>query len=120
LAPLRLRHDGTAKLALSLRPEELGRVDVELRFERGTMHLILRAEQPATANLLRDTIEDLRGQLQDHGISTGDMSVGDQAHHREARREQKPAVQTGPDDEHVTASIDPLATDADALVDVRM
>jgi flagellar hook-length control protein FliK len=120
LAPLRARANGSTHLTLSLRPDDLGQVDVEFRIERGTVHLALRAEQAGTATLLREGLGDLRGQLQEHGITTGDMSVGEHAHREESHRDESAEVDHRSDDEAAVAAIDPLTTDADALVDVRM
>lgn len=121
LAPLRARSDGTTKLSLSLRPEELGRVNVDLRIERGTVHVTLRAEQPTTVELLRDTIDDLRGQLHDRGISTGEFSVGEHAQPRDEQSRANPEVPGSDVDENSSDAItDTSPTDTDALVDVRM
>lgn len=120
VAPLRVRADGTTRLTLGLRPEHLGAVDVEVRIENGVVHLHVRAEQPATVELLRDSIDDLRGQLSQRGVAAGDVSVGGRssqgnrnttphAHHNASSLE---IDQTGP----VVAP----ATNPDALVDVRM
>jgi flagellar hook-length control protein FliK len=120
IAPLRARADGSTKVTLALRPDELGRVDVEIHMERGTVHLVMRAEQPATAQLLRDSVNDLRGQLHDRGIATGDMSVGDHAHRERPQQSRSPEVRSQTDDEAMPESFDPTATNDDALVDVRM
>lgn len=119
LAPLRSRPDGTTKLTLALRPEDLGRVDVDLRIERGTVHVVLRAEQPTTVDLLRDSINDLRGQLHDRGIATGDFSVG--AHARQQQQEPNAEdPRQSVDEAVIDPPLDAPPTDSDALVDVRM
>ncbi|MFZ4515050.1 MAG: flagellar hook-length control protein FliK [Acidimicrobiia bacterium] len=119
LAPLRVRPDGTTRLTLGLRPDHLGSVEVELRIEKGVVHVHLRAEQPATADLLRDTVDDLRGQFAQQGITAGDVSVGSNA----ARHDRQPApAATVPqlsEAEEPQLPITPT-TNPDKLVDVRM
>jgi flagellar hook-length control protein FliK len=126
ISPLRLRADGSTKLSMVLRPEELGRVEVDLRIQHGIMHVNLRAESSETAQVLRNALDDLRTQLEQRGITTGDLGVGDGSGKqpgREAQNPQSSGITSAVVDEESFTSMDapqPTSRDEDALVDVHM
>jgi hypothetical protein len=67
--------NGTYELHLELKPPELGRVEIRVEMRDGVMHAHLRAEQPAAAAALRDSLAQLRDHLAGHGVPTGALDV---------------------------------------------
>lgn len=74
--PLRLGHDGAYELALDLTPAELGRVRIDVELRGATIHLSLRADNPATRELLQSSLDQLRSELEAAGLSAGQLDVG--------------------------------------------
>jgi hypothetical protein len=75
LVPLRLRGDGNYEVRLELKPPELGRVEIRVEMRDGVLHAHLRAEQPAAAMALRDSLTQLRDHLAGHGVHAGTLDV---------------------------------------------
>lgn len=75
LSPLRLRGDGNYDVRLELKPPELGRVEIRVEMRDGVLHAHLRAEQPAAAMALRDSLTQLRDHLAGHGVQAGTLDV---------------------------------------------
>ncbi|MFM7537324.1 MAG: flagellar hook-length control protein FliK [Acidimicrobiales bacterium] len=77
VAPLRDRGDGSYRLAVDVHPGELGRVRLDVQVDAGTVHINLRADQPATARLLEGSLDQLRQALESSGVATGQLSLSD-------------------------------------------
>ena len=73
--PLRLGDDGTYELALDLTPAELGRVRIDVEMRGGTISLSLRADNPATRQLLQTSLDQLRSELEAAGLHAGHLDV---------------------------------------------
>ena len=68
------------ELEVQLHPEELGKIQISLRWEDGQVHLVCQAAEPATGYLLQNNLTELKQVLQSAGVSCGniDMSFGGQ------------------------------------------
>ncbi len=66
---------GENRATLQLEPRNLGKVQIELRFQNGQLHLSLRAEQGDTGHLLNRELHALRLGLEDQGVKVGDLRV---------------------------------------------
>lgn len=78
LTPLRSAPDGTHRVGIQLRPDELGEVQIDVVVRGNEIALNVRADLPATADLLRASLAELRAQLEAAGFDAGDLDV---AHH---------------------------------------
>lgn len=76
VSPLRKSPDGTHRMSLQLRPEELGGVTVDVRVLGNQISLHLRADVPGTTDLLRASLADLRADLEAAGFDAGSLDVG--------------------------------------------
>jgi flagellar hook-length control protein FliK len=74
--PLRLGNDGAYELALDLTPAELGRVRIDVELRGATISLNLRADNPATRELLQTSLGQLRSELEAAGLHAGNLDVG--------------------------------------------
>lgn len=90
LTPLRTSGTGTYTMTLHLRPEGLGNVNVDVRLKDGTIDLSFRVQAPETREMVRMSIGDLRSQLDQAGVNSGHVDVGDMA--REFGRQQNDAT----------------------------
>lgn len=88
LAPLRAAPDGTYELGLELRPEGLGRVQLDVVIERGVVHVAMRADNEAAGQLLNRSLGELRQGLADAGLEAGRLGVQTDA--REGGRHAAP------------------------------
>jgi flagellar hook-length control protein FliK len=77
LTPLRHNGDGEYRLMLQLRPEQLGRVDVQVTLNNGQVSIHLLADNAASRQMLRDHMPELRDALADAGLDAGSLDVGD-------------------------------------------
>jgi flagellar hook-length control protein FliK len=75
LRPLRTQRDGSYRIDLELRPPELGRIELRVEMRDGVLHASLRAEHDAAAQVVRDSLAELRVQLDRDGISAGRLNV---------------------------------------------
>ena len=66
---------GENRATLQLEPRDLGKVQIEFRFQDGQLHLSLRAEQNDTGHLLNRELHALRLGLEDQGVKVGDLRV---------------------------------------------
>lgn len=73
--PLRLGQDGSYELALDLTPAELGRVRIDVEMRGATISLSLRADNPATRQLLQTSLDQLRTELEAAGLNAGRLDV---------------------------------------------
>lgn len=77
VAPLRGR-DGDYNITLSLNPENLGRVDISLNISSNTVNMQMQADNPNARQMLRDSMNDLRNELNGSGLNAGTLDVGSQ------------------------------------------
>ena len=66
---------GEDRATLQLEPSGLGKVQIDLRFQGGQLHLSLRAEQGKTGHLLHRELHALRFGLEEQGVRVGDLRV---------------------------------------------
>lgn len=66
---------GGTQVHLSLRPRELGDVNVSLTLKNGSVHATVYVDRPETGRLLQGNIEELRRSLTDKGLSVDQFSV---------------------------------------------
>ena len=85
IAPLRRGADGEYRLAIRLRPEHLGTVDVDVQLHHGTVELHVRTEHEDARHLLVEHLDDLRNELQKAGLRTGNLDVSDRGQSRQAQ-----------------------------------
>ncbi|MGY4803982.1 flagellar hook-length control protein FliK, partial [Teichococcus aerofrigidensis] len=62
---------GVSRIAVDLRPPELGRIELRLTFQEGGVHVLLRAEQPETFEALRQDRQTLLTQMEQAGVQLG-------------------------------------------------
>ncbi|MEX2254424.1 MAG: flagellar hook-length control protein FliK [Acidimicrobiia bacterium] len=118
------RVGGGHGITLELSPPELGTIHLDVRVHDGVVSVRVRAESVATGDALRDGLADLQRQLEDLGLRTGHLSVGQQ----QARDNPRPAPHDDrPDAPAASDAPDALPTTtehrragADALVDVLL
>ncbi len=100
--PLRdVRSPGRHELSVRLDPPELGAVQIDARLDGGRLHLVIRAEQAVTGDLLTDALPRLRDALAQQGFTPGDVSVhlGFDASGRHLARDGAPPFRPSPDGE---------------------
>lgn len=66
---------GIGEARLALQPENLGRVDVQLRVEQGTVTAVLRTDTADAATWIRNHHGDLRQALADQGLDLDSFEV---------------------------------------------
>ena len=76
VAPLKQHSDGNYTMTLHLKPEALGKVEVAITLQNGQISMQLNADNPDARQLLRDSMNDLRSELQSSGLSAGSLDVG--------------------------------------------
>ncbi|AFM42685.1 flagellar hook-length control protein [Desulfosporosinus acidiphilus SJ4] len=64
------------QLDIQLHPEDLGKIQIDLRWENGQLHLQVQASQGATGQLLQNQLPDLRQALLNQGINCGMLQMG--------------------------------------------
>ncbi len=73
--PFRLAPDGDYQMTLQLRPEALGRVELSVTMRDGQLSLQLAADNSGSRDLLRQSLNDLRSELEGAGIAAGSLDV---------------------------------------------
>jgi hypothetical protein len=63
-------------VSIQLDPAELGRVDLRIRVTGEVVHVHLSTEHGATADLVRQSLPELRSALDAAGLATGGLDVG--------------------------------------------
>ena len=101
--PLRQLADGTHRIALQLRPAELGSVHLEVALEDGRLSMRAVTDTVAARDALAAALPELRGELTRSGIDLGSLDVGDETTSGDSAEERL---------DHDT---DPSATDRDRL-----
>jgi len=75
-APLRRGAEGTHRIRVSLRPDELGGVDLDVELHAdGELHVHLAAHERETVHVLQAALGDLRSDLEREGFTTGRFGV---------------------------------------------
>jgi hypothetical protein len=95
---LELGEDGRYEMSVDLHPAELGAVAVDVVVDGGTVHVTVRADEPAATALLRDALDDLRRDLAAGGLDVGDLSARDRRTHDErSGHDERRDAGAGPD-----------------------
>jgi flagellar hook-length control protein FliK len=64
------------QLDIQLHPADLGKIQIDLRWENGQVHLQVQASQASTSQLLQDHLSDLRQALSNQGVNCGMLQMG--------------------------------------------
>ncbi len=123
IRPLQRSADGNYQLRIEMRPEELGRVDMRVELRDGVLHASIHTEHTQTAELVRNTLGELRSKLAADGLRSGQLTVDSQGPGTPQRGHQTdiperlddPITGVGPTTTVVTPS-----TPSDSLLDVRI
>ncbi|WP_172408258.1 flagellar hook-length control protein FliK [Desulfosporosinus sp. FKA] len=93
------------QLDIQLQPADLGKIQIDLRWENGQVHLQVQASQAATGQLLQNQLPDLRQALANQGINCGMMQMslgGDRQQNsqgQESTQSQQRSTTTAEDEE---------------------
>jgi flagellar hook-length control protein FliK len=68
--------EGSYSIQLQLAPNDLGQVQVTVDMSDGQVSIHLHADDPAAGVALRDSLPQLREQLEQQGLRTGSLDVG--------------------------------------------
>jgi flagellar hook-length control protein FliK len=98
----RIASMGTTHAKLQLHPQELGRVDVEIRTKDGEVTLLVRTETVQAAAELNSQMNDLRGSMREHGLELKDCDVdargfGDESNEADGERDGSSSSGRGED-----------------------
>ncbi|OLN33481.1 flagellar hook-length control protein FliK [Desulfosporosinus metallidurans] len=80
------RHQELKELDIQLHPAELGKVQINLRWENGLVHLQVQASEAATGTILQNQLSDLRHTLTDQGVNCGTLQMGQGGDQRQNQR----------------------------------
>lgn len=86
--------DGEWKMKFGLRPENLGGVEIQLEMKDGKLDAVFRADNPLTRDLLQNSSQRLRDQLENFGIQAGLVHIGQDgsgAQHRQSGQSTNPS-----------------------------
>jgi flagellar hook-length control protein FliK len=75
ITPLRLEADGIHRLTINLHPADLGPVQVVAEIRNGEINVQLTGSTDAGTAALRDSLDDLRQQLQDAGFGNTNLDL---------------------------------------------
>ena len=64
------------QLDIQLHPADLGKIQINLRWENGQVHLQVQASEAATGQILQNQLTDLRQTLTSQGINCGMLQMG--------------------------------------------
>jgi flagellar hook-length control protein FliK len=78
LRPIKQFSDGTHRLSIQLRPEDMGTINVELAVNKGTLSLHVVADTAATRDAISASLSQLRSEIEAGGVRTGSFGVGQQ------------------------------------------
>ena len=67
--------NGEGSISLQLNPPMLGKVDVEIRMEKGMIQAAFRADQPVTRDILQQSMHILKDSLAEQGVQVVQVSV---------------------------------------------
>jgi flagellar hook-length control protein FliK len=68
--------NGTYSIKMILRPEELGRINLEMVMKDGQLSAKFRADNPATLEMLNASVEQLKEMLNEKGIKVVNVEFG--------------------------------------------
>ncbi|WP_170932775.1 flagellar hook-length control protein FliK [Desulfosporosinus sp. FKB] len=77
------------QLDIQLQPADLGKIQIDLRWENGQVHLQVQASQAATGQLLQNQLPDLRQALANQGINCGMLQMGLGGDHKQNSQGQE-------------------------------
>jgi len=77
IVPLRAQGDGVHRIAMELRPDDLGTIGVIAEIRNGQVHLHFTGANELTRETLRAALPDLRQQLEDAGFAGAAFDFGD-------------------------------------------
>ncbi len=63
------------ELEIQLHPAELGKIQIALRWDDGTVHLQVHASERGTGTMLQNHLPDLRQSLQEAGVACGMLQM---------------------------------------------
>ena len=75
MGPVLRGQDGSHQISLQLLPAHLGKVDITLEVRGGEVVVVMRALDSQARELLRNNVEDLRGQLAGMGLDARSIDV---------------------------------------------
>ncbi len=117
--------DGVDRISVDLRPPELGRVELQMTFRDGMVHVVMRAEQPETFEALRQERHHLEQQMADAGLQLGagglDLQQGrlpQPEPEAESRRQGPVLASEGETAVEETSSAGPRPPASDSLIDI--
>ncbi|MCI0754798.1 flagellar hook-length control protein FliK [Teichococcus vastitatis] len=117
--------DGVDRISVDLRPPELGRVELQMTFRDGMVHVVMRAEQPETFEALRQERHHLEQQMADAGLQLGagglDLQQGrlpQPEPEAESRRQGPVFASEGETAAEETSSAGPRPPASDSLIDI--
>lgn len=70
------KHSAVKELDIQLHPADLGKIQIGMRWENGQVHLVVRASEVATGQLLQNQLSDLRQNLTNQGVNCGMLQMG--------------------------------------------
>ena len=70
------RFQDLKQLDIQLHPADLGKIQIDLHWENGQVHLQVQASQATTGQLLQNHLSDLRQALSNHGVNCGTLQMG--------------------------------------------
>ncbi|HEY8910316.1 MAG TPA: flagellar hook-length control protein FliK [Desulfosporosinus sp.] len=70
------RHQELKDLDIQLHPADLGKIQINLRWENGQVHLQVQASEAATGQLLQKQLSELRQTLSNQGVNCGMLEMG--------------------------------------------
>ena len=70
------RRQALKELDIQLHPADLGKIQIGMRWENGQVHLVVRASEAATGQLLQNQLSDLRQNLTNQGVNCGMLQMG--------------------------------------------
>lgn len=97
------RGDRSTSLSIQLHPAELGAVRIEAKLVDGVTHLVLRAESGSGFERLSSALDQLRNDLDGHGVDLGGLEL------------QHGGTDDGPHQGDPGGDIDPVASDRTAV-----
>ncbi|GAA0243524.1 flagellar hook-length control protein FliK [Cryptosporangium japonicum] len=77
IIPLRTQGDGVHRIAMELRPDDLGTISVVAEIRNGQVHLHFGGANEMTRETLRAALPELRQQLEDAGFTGAAFDFGD-------------------------------------------
>lgn len=70
------RSQDLKQLDIQLHPQDLGKIQINLRWENGQLHLQVHASEAATGQILQNQLSDLRQTLTSQGVNCGMLEMG--------------------------------------------